>query len=242
MTDPVAEVRAARGAVARLYLDLNRLASPSAHDRLQRLGCLSLALDERVAALEAVPGDDQGQRQRLASTPIPVRFTAATGDPPTVEVLTVAQILAAARRIERELRPASGGWAERLRAELAKLEALGAAAERAGLGHGRDPLDELDEGVRAVLDRLDRPQAGDDLAAAAERVARRRRSLRQSHHTELNARLEAYRQKAADEGKSERPQLDAIYRDARRAMRAEGFDLARAGEAVLAYQRAVNAS
>jgi hypothetical protein len=259
-TDPYA----ARSAVARLVVDAHRFvegefgdpARPArtaeareAFDCLLQIGCLSQALQERVDELEALGPAPTDERRRLMAAPCPVRFTGVTGVPAHVVSMPVERIVTTAWEHERVIRRLAGRAlvaAGRLREQVTAWEALVTAAEAAGLGTGR-PV--LSEGVRAALDRLakweDTAEAAEEglaatVAAAAEEVTRARQDLRQSCHSELAGRLQAYRQKAVDERLGEEPGLDAFYQAALRAMQPGGFDLAAASEAVLAYQRAVN--
>lgn len=57
---------------------------------------------------------------------------------------------------------------------------------------------------------------------------------------ELTGRLEAYRQKAADEGRAEHPRVELAYREALAALRPDAFTVTAASRAVRAYQQAVN--
>lgn len=274
MSDAHDRTRDASQVVARIYVDMSAFvtrhvggpgtaaagpAGQEALDRLQRLGCLSLALRDRLDALDElaarVAGRDEpalrAELLRLASAPCPVRFTTITGAQPYQESLEIDHIVAQARECERGIRRAEGGsvsaGARGLRAQLARLEDLLAAAERGGLGHGREPLDAA---VLDALDRLGRWEKGDTgedvadlpqlLAAATHRVTRRRRELRQSLHTELAARFAGYRRMAADEGTSEHLALVAYDEAARTALRPEAFDLGAAVDAVTAYQKAVH--
>ncbi|GAA2500548.1 hypothetical protein Ahu01nite_078530 [Winogradskya humida] len=246
------------------------IAAQDALDLLHQLGCLAQTLENRVDELVALDrrieehGGDPALRAellRLASTPCRVVFTAATGVPPRSETMPVARIVAEAQEREREIRlavravrlgEALAGPGVALREQLAKLETLIADALSAGLGHGRP---QISPEALAVLDRLalwekaagsgrwrELP-TGDlqaDVVRATEGVIVQRRALRQGYYAELTGRLAAYRQKAADDGLGELLTLDPFYQAARRALRPDGFDLAVAGAAVLAYQRAVN--
>ncbi|GAA2560099.1 hypothetical protein GCM10010435_34240 [Winogradskya consettensis] len=226
-----------------------------------------VALDRRLEQQGgAAPGPLRAELLRLASAPCRVVFTAATGVPPRSQTMPVARIVAEAAEREREIRLAVravrlgetlDGPVVALREQLAKLETLIADALRAGLGHGRPPVSPE---ALAVLDRLARwekaadsgrwrefltgDQDGDGLPAevvrATERAAVQRRALRQGYYSELTGLLAAYRQKAVNDGLGELLTLDPFYQAARRSLNPDGFDLAVAAAAVLAYQRAVN--
>ena len=255
---------AARNTVARLVVEAHRFvedefgdpAGPArtaeaqeAFDCLLQIGCLSQALQERVDELEALGPAPTDERRRLLAAPCPVRFTGVTGVPAHVASMPVERIVTAAREHERAIRGLAGRAlvpAGRLRERVAAWEALVTAAQEAGLGPGRPALS---EGVRAALDRLakweDTTEAAEDglaatVAAAADEVTRARQELRQSCHSELAGRLQAYRQKAVDERIGEDPGLDGFHQAALRALQPSGFDVRAASEAVLAYQRAVN--
>ncbi|WBB80532.1 hypothetical protein O7606_03855 [Micromonospora sp. WMMD882] len=129
----------------------------------------------------------------------------------------------------------------RLRSSVARLRRLAAEAAREGLAGG-DPLPDLD--VEALLDRAAAGPVGVDLTAAldqaTEAVDAARRRLRGRCHRELRGRLEAYRQRAADQGRAEHPNLEHSYREARDGLRPDGFAVTAASRAVRAYQQAVN--
>lgn len=131
--------------------------------------------------------------------------------------------------------------AHRLRSSVDRLRLLAAEAGREGLAGG-DPLAGLD--VDALLARAEAGDRGDALRDALEQTAdlvdAARRRLRGRCHRELRGRLEAYRQRAADEGRAEHPDLDDSYRTARDALRPDRFTVTGASRAVRAYQQAVN--
>ncbi|MEU6075118.1 hypothetical protein [Micromonospora sp. NPDC047074] len=249
----------------------DRPAAPAqeARDLLHRLGCLSLALDRLVDDLDGVrrsPGAGEQALARLLADPCQVRFTAATGEPVRVELLTVPQILVAAREHVARIRRIVEAYgrdrlavrARRLRSSVDRLRRLAAEATAEGLGDGTDPVAAL--AVDGVLDRLtaaeaaghgqwwrgDAPAHRDDgaLEAAVDRAVERtdtaRRRLRRDCHVELTGRLEAYRQKAADEGRAEQPEVERTYREALAALRPGAFTVVDASRAVRAYQQAVN--
>ncbi|MEH1100294.1 hypothetical protein [Micromonospora sp. CPCC 205561] len=240
-----------------------------ARDLLHRLGCLSLALDRRVDDLDGVgrsTGVGEEALARLLGDPCEVRFTAATGEPVRVEAMSVQEILVAARehvaRIRRIVdtygRDRLAVRARRLRSSVERLRQLAAQAAAEGLGDGTDPVAPLS--VDVVLDRLgaadvagrgqwwrgDVPPRRDDgsleveVDRAVERTDTARRRLRRGCHVELTGRLEAYRQKAADEGLAEDPEVERTYREALAALRPGAFTVPDASRAVRAYQRAVN--
>ncbi|MFC4150125.1 hypothetical protein ACFO0M_28050 [Micromonospora mangrovi] len=137
--------------------------------------------------------------------------------------------------------------AERLRTAVRRWRHLVTEATREGLGDGTDPVVGLP--VDALLDRVGHgvpsgPDAqavlGEELDRTTERVDAARRRLRRRCHAELGGRLEAYRQRAADEGRAEHPELDRHYREARDRLRPDGFAVTAASRAVRAYQQAVN--
>ncbi|WP_320064899.1 hypothetical protein [Micromonospora sp. RTGN7] len=140
----------------------------------------------------------------------------------------------------------------RLRSAVERLRRLVAEATREGLGEGGIPVATLDvDGLlaRAEVARAEPPagspgSGGDELAAALDRAAdlvdAARRRLRGRCHLELSGRLEAYRQRAADEDRAEHPDLDQSYREARDRLRSDGFAVTAASRAVRAYQQAVN--
>ncbi|MER7335052.1 MULTISPECIES: hypothetical protein [unclassified Micromonospora] len=240
-----------------------------ARDLLHRLGCLSLALDRLVDDLDGVDrstpaGDDA--LARLLAGPCQVRFTAATGEPVRLEEMTVEQVVAAARehvaRIRRIVdahgRDRLAVRVQRLRSSVDRLRRLAADAAAEGLGDGTDPVaalavDRLLEQVAAAEAagrgrwlRGDAGPDGDDgtLSEAVDRAVEltdaARRRLRRRCHLELAGRLEAYRQKAADVGRAEHPDVEESYRDARAALRPDVFVVTDASRAVRAYQQAVN--
>lgn len=240
-----------------------------ARSLLHRLGCLSLALDRLVDDLDGVEEPTGAGAQalaRLLADPCQVRFTAATGEPVTVEAMSVQEILVAAREHVARIRRIVDAYgrdrltvrAQRLRSSVERLRRLAAEAAAEGLGDGTDPVAAL--AVDALLDRLGAAEAAgrgqwwrgdvqperDDgsLGAAVDRAVERtdtaRRRLRRGCHAELTGRLEAYRQKAADEGRAEHPQVERAYREALAALRPDAFALTDASRAVRAYQRAVN--
>ncbi|WP_405095178.1 hypothetical protein [Micromonospora sp. NBC_01412] len=151
----------------------------------------------------------------------------------------------------------------RLRSSVERLRGLAAEAAREGLGDGGDPVAALDvDGLlaRAAVARGASPgdpagsagpvgsagsagSAGELEAAldgAADQVDAARRRLRGRCHLELGGRLEAYRQRAADEGRAEHPDLEQSYREARDRLRPDRFAVTAASRAVRAYQQAVN--
>lgn len=240
-----------------------------ARSLLHRLGCLSLALDRLVDDADAVDrstGAGEEALARLLAAPCEVRFTAATGEPVTVEAMTVQEILVAARehvaRIHRIVeaygRDRLTVRARRLRSSVERLRRLAAEAAAEGLGDGADPLAAL--AVDGLLDRLAaaeaagrgqwsrgdvRPERDDGaLEAAVDRAVEQadttRRRLRRGCHAELTGRLEAYRQKAADVGRAEHPEVERAYQEAVAALRPDVFAVTAASRAVRAYQRAVN--
>ncbi|MER7475671.1 hypothetical protein, partial [Micromonospora sp. NPDC000018] len=139
-----------------------------------------------------------------------------------------------------------------------RLRRLAADAAAEGLGDGTDPVaalavDRLLEQVAAAEAagrgrwlRGDAGPDGDDgtLSEAVDRAVEltdaARRRLRRRCHLELAGRLEAYRQKAADVGRAEHPDVEESYRDARAALRPDVFVVTDASRAVRAYQQAVN--
>lgn len=326
----------------------------AARDRLHRLGCLSLALDRLTDVLDGLDppaGADGTELARLLTEPCEVRYTSATGDPVRVELLTVEQIVAAAREDAAEIRRTveayqaavravdaeldrlgneieelrhrtetlgggarqfdaprdrlaelrrhaaadpvgcgrPGAWrdavtrttedlaaagrtlavvaehrdrlparAHRLRSSVDRLRRLAAEATAEGLGNGGDPTAGL--AVDGLLDRLAAAETAgragrwwddfhtdpggatlaDALDRAADRADSARRRLRRRCHQELSGRLEAYRQKAADEGRAEDSDLEQSYRDALHGLRPDAFTVTTASRAVRAYQQAVN--
>ncbi|MFG1778080.1 hypothetical protein ACGFIG_16800 [Micromonospora sp. NPDC049048] len=240
-----------------------------ARDLLHRLGCLSLALDRLVDDLDGVEeptGAGAESLARLLDDPCQVRFTAATGEPVHTEAMSVQEILVAAREHVARIRRIVEAYgrdrlavrARRLRASLERLRQLAAEAAGEGLGDGTDPLAAL--AVDGLLDRLTTAEAAgrgqwwrgdvqperDDgsLGAAVDRAVERtdtaRRRLRRGCHLELTGRLEAYRQKAADEGRAEHPEVERAYREALAALRPDAFTVTGASRAVRDYQRTVN--
>ncbi|WBB71316.1 hypothetical protein O7602_16270 [Micromonospora sp. WMMD1128] len=242
-------------------------AGRAAEEHLLRLHCLALALvrrQEDLAGLDPAQPADEATLARLLAAPCPVRFTAATGDQVRVEQLRVARIVQDAadqaegiRRLvaapaPEEPTPDPHRLAERgrrLRSSLHRLRRLAAEAAAEGLGDVADPLAPLT--ADGLLDRLaaadpgHRPDTDAEALGAAldrdlERVDAVRRSLRVRCHRELSGRLEAYRQRAADEGRAEHPDLERSYRDAVAGLRPATFGVAAASRAVRAYQQAVN--
>ncbi|SCL72116.1 hypothetical protein GA0070606_5960 [Micromonospora citrea] len=236
---------------------------------LHRLGCLSLALDRLVDDVDAVDrstGAGEEALARLLAAPCEVRFTAATGEPVTVEAMTVQEILVAAREHVAGIRRIVEAYgrdrltvrARRLRSSVERLRQLATEAAAEGLGDGADPLAAL--AVDGLLDRLAaaeaagrgrwwrgdvRPERDDGALEAAvdravEQVDTARRRLRRGCHAELTGRLEAYRQRAADVGRAEHPEVERAYREAVAALRPDVFAVTDASRAVQAYQRAVN--
>ncbi|WP_405111760.1 hypothetical protein OG559_02210 [Micromonospora sp. NBC_01405] len=134
----------------------------------------------------------------------------------------------------------------RLCSSVKRLRELAAEAAREGLGDGGDPVAALD--VDGLLARAASPGAPAGSAAeletaldrAAAQVDTARRRLRGRCHLELGGRLEAYRQRAADEGRAEHPDLEQSYREARDRLRPDRFAVTAASRAVRAYQQAVN--
>ncbi|MBM7494355.1 hypothetical protein JOD64_005577 [Micromonospora luteifusca] len=242
-------------------------AARAAREHLLRLNCLTLALVQRKDALARLdptqPADEAALIQLLAG-PCPVRFTAATGDQVQVEELRVTRIvqnaadqadqiraLVAASADERPApdpyRLAERGF--RVRSSLDRLRRLAAEAASEGLGGATDPIAPLAAdgllGRLAAADPGHRPDTdaealGEALDRDLERVDAIRRGLRSRCHRELSGRLEAYRQKAADEGRAEHPELEESYRDAVAGLRPGSFEVAAASRAVRAYQQAVN--
>ncbi|WP_434739653.1 hypothetical protein [Micromonospora sp. SH-82] len=161
--------------------------------------------------------------------------------------------------LERDLIPRSGpdpGLAAatgRLRSSVQRLRHLAAEAVAEGLA-GPDPssgpggADAAPDDVDDLLARAAAAPAGggpdtdlvDDLHRAADEVDAVRRRLRGRCHRELRGRLEAYRQRAADEGLAEHPDLEDSYRQARAGLSPDGFTVTAASRAVRAYQQAVN--
>ncbi|MFY1593330.1 hypothetical protein [Micromonospora sp. WMMD737] len=240
-----------------------------ARDLLHRLGCLSLALDRLVDDLDGIDrSTDAGEEAlaRLLTGPCEVRFTAATGEPVQVQAMAVQEILVAAREHVARIRRIVDAYgrdrlavrAQRLRSSVERLRQLATEAAGEGLGDGTDPLAAL--ALDGLLDRLTTAEAAgrgqwwrgdvqperDDgsLRAAVDRAVERtdtaRRRLRRGCHVELTGRLEAYRQKAADEGRAEHPQVELAYREALAALRPDAFTVTAASRAVRAYQQAVN--
>ncbi|MEH0973668.1 hypothetical protein V6U77_21310 [Micromonospora sp. CPCC 205546] len=240
-----------------------------ARDLLHRLGCLSLALDRLVDDLDGVEESTPAGEEalaRLLTEPCQVRFTAATGEPVAVEAMSVQEILVAAREHVARIRRIVDAYgrerlavrARRLRSSVERLRRLATDAAGEGLGDGTDPLAPL--AVEGLLDRLAAAEAtgggqwwrGDvqperddgSLGAAVDRAVERtdtaRRRLRRDCHVELTGRLEAYRQKAADEGRAEQPEVERAYREALAALRPGAFAVTDASRAVRNYQRIVN--
>ncbi|MEU7798856.1 hypothetical protein AB0B10_06280 [Micromonospora arborensis] len=242
-------------------------AARAAREHLLRLNCLTLALVQRKDALARLdptqPADEAALIQLLAA-PCLVRFTAATGDQGQVEELRVPRIVQnaadqadqiralVAASVDERLAPDPYRLAERkfrVRSSLDRLRRLAAEAASEGLGGATDPIAPL--AADGLLGRLDAADAGHrpDIDAEAlgealdrdlERVDAIRRSLRSRCHRELSGRLEAYRQKAADEGRAEHPELEESYRDAVAGLLPGSFEVAAASRAVRAYQQAVN--
>ncbi|MET7672691.1 hypothetical protein [Micromonospora luteifusca] len=242
-------------------------AARAAREHLLRLNCLTLALVQRKDALARLdptqPADEAALIQLLAA-PCPVRFTAATGDQVQVEELRVTRIVQNAADQADQIRalvaasvdegPAPDPYrlAERgfrVRSSLDRLGRLAAEAASEGLGGATDPIAPLAAdgllGRLAAADPGHRPDTdaealGEALDRDLERVDAIRRGLRSRCHRELSGRLEAYRQKAADEGRAEHPELEESYRDAVAGLLPGSFEVAAASRAVRAYQQAVN--
>ncbi|MFG3700946.1 hypothetical protein ACGF5C_23990 [Micromonospora sp. NPDC047620] len=240
-----------------------------ARDLLHRLGCLSLALDRLVDDLDGVDRSTPAGADalaRLLAGPCRVRFTAATGEPVRLEEMTVEQVVVAAREhvarirqiVDAHGRDRLAVRAQRLRSSVDRLRRLAADAAAEGLGDGADPvaglavdglLEQVAVAEAAGRGRWLRGDAGPDgddgtLSEAVDRAVEltdaARRRLRRRCHLELTGRLEAYRQKAADVGRAEHPDVEESYRDARAALRPDVFDVTGASRAVRAYQQAVN--
>ncbi|WP_433393239.1 hypothetical protein [Micromonospora sp. KLBMP9576] len=240
-----------------------------ARDLLHRLGCLSLALDRLVDDLDGVEestGAGEEALVGLLTGPCQVRFTAATGEPVRVEAMSVQEILVAAREhvarihgiVEAYGRQRLTVRAQRLRSSVQRLRQLATQATAEGLGDGTDPVAALAvDGLLGQLAAVEtagrgrwlrgdvQPERDDgSLGAAVDRAVERtdtaRRRLRRSCHAELTGRLEAYRQKAVDEGRAEDPQVERAYREALTALRPGVFTVTAAGQAVRTYQQAVN--
>ncbi|MBQ0905611.1 hypothetical protein [Micromonospora sp. U21] len=246
----------------------SRPAARSAREHLLRLNCLTLALVQRkeaLARLDPTQPEDEAALVQLLAAPCPVRFTGATGDQVRVEELRVTRIVQDAADHADRIRtlvaasvgeqPASDDpyrLAERglrVRSSLDRLRRLAAEAASEGLCGATDPIAPLAAdgllGRLAAADPGHRPDTdaealGEALDRDLERVDAVRRGLRSRCHRELSGRLDAYRQKAADEGRAEHPELEKSYRDAVAGLLPRSFEVAAASRAVRAYQQAVN--
>ncbi|GAA5194437.1 hypothetical protein GCM10023322_58820 [Rugosimonospora acidiphila] len=163
-----------------------------------------------------------------------------------------------------------GRWHEQLamlRAETRGLAAVGKLREAMGrlrslfddaraeqLGDGVDPLPKL--GLAPLLGRVDALEPAwregnrwnvesvegllVELTGATGNVDEARQRLRVQCWSELTGMLEAYRQRAANEGHGETPRLLSLDRTATRHLHARPFLIRPAARAVRAYIRAVN--
>ncbi|NBE84960.1 hypothetical protein [Micromonospora rubida] len=253
-------VDAYRAAVRFVEADLDRLRRDVADPRL-RAG----AADRGATAPDVPAVRLAGLEREAAADPV----GCARPGPWRDALAGLADDLAAVRRAlapatDDPDRLTSGE--RRLRSSVERLRGLAAEAAREGLGDGGDPVAALDvDGLlaRAAAARTASPNgsagpvgpvgpvgsvgpAGPPgeleaaLDGAADQVDAARRRLRGRCHLELGGRLEAYRQRAADEGRAEHPDLEQSYREARDRLRPDRFAVTAASRAVRAYQQAVN--
>ncbi|MGC4807514.1 hypothetical protein [Micromonospora sp. DT233] len=253
----VAAARERRGTIRRL-VDAYRVAMRFVDADLDRLRREIGELRHRAALAGGDPALLDGPATRLAGL-----AREAVADPvgcgrpgPWRDGLAgLAEELAAVRR---EVVPVAEdpdrlpALQRRLRSSVRRLRRLADEAAREGLGDGGDPVASLDidgllarvAAARSASPAGGTPVDGEELVAALDRaidlVDAARRRLRGRCHLELNGRLAAYRQRAADEGRAEHPDLDQSYRDARDRLRPDGFAVTAASQAVRAYQQAVN--
>ncbi|MCX4473523.1 hypothetical protein OOK41_25000 [Micromonospora sp. NBC_01655] len=237
-------VDAYRTAVRFVEADLDRLRKEVA-DLRHRAGVAG-----RGAALDVPAARLAGLEREAAADPV----GCARPGPWRDALAGLADDLAAVRRA---LAPASDdpdrrtAGERRLRSSVRRLRELAAEAAREGLGDGGDPLAALDvDGLLARAAGARAASPGDpagpaaELEAALDRAAdlvdAARRRLRARCHLELGGRLEAYRQRAADEDRAEHPDLERSYREARDRLRPDRFAVTAASRAVRAYQQAVN--
>lgn len=219
---------ARRSAVDDLAAELGRLRT-GVEELLGTAGPDDGGLAARLAELERLAADDP---------------LGGVGAGPWRETLVRTADEIAARRRARAVaaEQARVDRVERLRTAVRRLRRLAAEATVEGLGDGSDPLAGLTAG--RLLDEADRdgrePPSAEELDRAVLAVDAARRGLRRRCHAELGGRLAAYRQRAADRGHAEHPELDRHYRAARETLRPDHFAVTAASRAVRAYQQAVN--